>query len=227
MELLERSYSGKIFRPRPEIHCDPQGNLCIVATPWGNRSVAKKVIQSILDFFMSARADEEVTSPFATITTLSPMANNLRISIMLANDTIRREENRAEYHGGVELFVGAKFDREFCFAQIGGPHLLLNRSGFDLQVLSGAPDLALYNSGKSQLLAPLPNALLGISETSNFAVQTARLEANDQLILLHRSLIPPRLLALSEERRDLKGLSQVLANHSPDLPFWLGLLNLE
>lgn len=226
MELQERSYAGKIFRPRPEVHCDPQGNLCVIATPWGNRSVAKKVIQSILDFFMSARADEEVTSPFATITSLSPMANNLRISIMLANDTIRREENRAEYHGGVELFVGAKHEREFCFAQIGGPHLLLNRSGFDLQVIAGAPDCATYNSRKSELLAPLPSALLGISETSNFAVQTARLEENDQLVLLHRSLLPPRLLVLKEHQRNLKNMSSILANHSPDLPFWLGILSL-
>lgn len=227
MRIAERSYAGRVFRPRPEIHCDPSGSLCIVATPWGSRSVAKKVIQSILDFFMSARSDEEVTSPFATISSLSPMANNLRVAIMLANDNVFREENRAEFRSGVELFVASRHNHEVVWAQVGGPHVYLDRAGFDMQALSASPDAALQHSTQKEILAPLPSALLGLSDTSNFSLQSLCLQPEDKLILVHRSLIPPRMSALPNADRTIQNISSVLAQQSTDLPFWLGMIQFD
>ena len=227
MKLLERSYSGKVFRPRPEILCEAEGNLCLIATPWGPRSAARKVIQTIVDFFHSARANEEATSPFQPLSGLSPMANNLRVAIMLANDTVFREENRNEFLSGVELFAAAKRGHELAWAHIGGPHLLLDRPGLDLQVLSTTPDYALLHTDQKELLAPLPGALLGLGATSNFAVQSIRVQNEDRLILLHRSFIPPIMQTLPRPQRQLGPFSQIMAKQSADLPFWLGILSFE
>ncbi|MGE0761964.1 MAG: hypothetical protein AB7N80_01670 [Bdellovibrionales bacterium] len=225
MKLVERSFSGKVFRPRPEVLCETDGSLCIVATPWGPRATARKVIQSVVDLFHSARSDDEVTSPFQVLTGLSSMANNLRAAVMLANDTIYREENRSEYLSGVELFVAARRNNELAWAHVGGPHVLLDRTGFDLQILAASPDSALAHSDQQQMLAPLPSALLGVGPTTNLSVHSVRLQTEDRLVLVHRSVIPPRLQTLKASERELVPMSQLLARQSADLPFWLGILS--
>lgn len=226
MKIVERSYSGRIFRPRPEIHCDLNGGLCIVATPWGPRQAAKKVINSIVDYFHSTSEDEEVTSPFQKMTCLSAVANNLRVSIMLANDLIYREENRSEYTVGVELFVAAQHEHELVWAQVGGPHLLLDRPTWDLTSLGSPVEHALNYSTSDRLLAPLPSQMLGTASTSNFMVQTLQFQSQDRLILVHRTVIPPRLLAVPRPLRTLQDMSQQMAQQSSDMPFWLGILDL-
>jgi hypothetical protein len=226
VNLEERSFSGNMFRPRPEIHCEDSGNLCVVATPWGPRSAARKVIQSIVDFFHSARSDEEVTSPFQVMTCLSPIANNLRVSVMLANDTVFREDNRAEYQAGVELFVLARHRNECVWTQVGGPNIFLDRRGFDLCPLGTIPDLSLSHSTGEGILAPLPGQLLGLNSTTNFSVQTLRLQPADRMVLVHRTLVPPKFQALPDADRNLQKFSQCLARHSADMPFWLGVLSL-
>lgn len=226
MILLDRSYSGRVFRPRPEIHCEPNGNLCVIATPWGSRGAARKVVQTIVDFFHSAHTDEEVTSPFQAMTCLSPMANNLRVSVMLANDVVFREENRSEYQVGVELFVAARSESDCVWTQVGGPHVLLDRKGYDLNCIGTCADLALAHSDNEGMLSPLPGTFLGVASTTNFAVQSLRLTGDDRLVLVHRSIVPPKLLALSPADRNLQAMSTCLARQSADMPFWLGLLSL-
>ncbi len=227
MNIQERSFSGRVFRPRPEIHCEANGNLCVIATPWGARSAAKKAVQTIVDFFHSAHSDKEVTSPFQTMTCLSPMANNLRVSVMLANDLIYREDNRAEYQVGVELFVAARSESDCIWVQVGGPHVLLDRKGFDLNHIGACADLSLAHSNNEGLLAPLPGNFLGIASTTNFAVQSLRLNVEDQIVLVHRTVVPPKMLAMSPKERSLQSYSNCLARQSADMPFWLGILNFD
>ena len=45
MTLEERSFSGKLFRPTPEVHIEEDGGFGVVATAWGNKQTAKKVIE--------------------------------------------------------------------------------------------------------------------------------------------------------------------------------------
>jgi len=224
LKIEERSYSGRVFRPRPEIHCEENGTLCVIATPWGPRSTARKVVQTIVDFFHSAHSDKEVTSPFQPMTCVSPMANNLRVSIMLANDMVHREDNRSEYQVGVELFIAARSESDCVWAQVGGPHVLLDRKGFDLSHIGAAADLSLAHSNSEGVLAPLPGNFIGIASTTNFAVQSLHLDPGDRFVLVHRTIVPPRLLAMSSEERDLQSFSNCLAHQSADMPFWLGLL---
>src|SRR5580700_8765484 len=102
MNLKERSYSGTMFRPAPEIYIEEDGSIGIIATPWGSRQAAKKIIDVLKDYILSARQDMEATSPFQLLTCLTPLANNLRVGVMLANDLLYREDNKAEYTTGVE-----------------------------------------------------------------------------------------------------------------------------
>lgn len=155
------------------------------------------------------------------------MANNLRVAIMLANDNVFREENRAEFRSGVELFVASRHNNEVVWAQIGGPNVYLDRSGFDMQILSATPDAALQHSTQSELLAPLPSAMLGLSDTSNFSLNSICLQPDDQMVLVHRSLVPPRMTGLPGPDRTIHGISSVLAHQSADLPFWLGIIRFD
>ncbi len=223
MDIQDRSYSGRTFRPRPEIHVEENGQLLIVATPWGSRSGAKKVIECIRDFYLSARNDQEVTSPFQMLTCLSPAANNLRVAIMLANDMLYREDNKAEYVSGVELFVASRVDQEFVWAQVGHPQVFLKRSKQAPVVLGGSLDLSMNLSGP-ETMAPLPQSLLGLTTTSNFSVQFFRPQQGDQILLLSRSRVAPQIFTLPSF--SLEKLSDSLVKDSPEMAFWMGLVQI-
>lgn len=227
MRLEERSYSGKVFRPRPEIYCDSEANLCIIATPWGPRNVAKKAIQTIADLLQSSQHDREVTSPFQIMSCLSPMANNLRAAIMLANDTIYRETNQNEYVGGVELFIALSHGTECVWSQIGGPQVILDSAHFEQEILGTHNDLSRQYSTNEKCLSPLPENLLGLASTTNFMVHSLHLSPGDRLLLLQRSLVPSRLLSLPRPERNLKSFSLLLARHSSEIPYWIGQLSFE
>ncbi len=228
MKFLERSYSGKYFRPTPEILCEPENGLLIITTPWGPRQGAKKISESIRDFLMSVIQDQEVTSPFQKLTCVSPMANNLRAAIMLANDMIYREENGSEYNSGYELCVLFWNRQECVWAQIGQPQIFLDRHPNYLTALSSSTDLAgAHSADLKASLAPLPSQLLGLYSTSNFSVHGFKPLPGDQLILTSRSFITPYFLAATKNERRLEELSRRLSKDNVDMPFWLASLQLD
>lgn len=227
MELVSRSYSGNLFRPKPEVYCERDGILCIVATPWGPRNSARKAVQTIQDFFLSAKSDQEVTSPFQHLTCISPLANNLRVAVMLANDMIYREDNRNELTSGVELFVCAHSGSEVVWTHIGQPHVLLDRKSLPIVNLSTSPDAAFDFSQGQKWLPPLPGALLGTDATSNFQIRSFRPQKDDRLLLASRSLLPHEFQRLPREKRDLDALTRELSQSDAQMPFWIGQLILD
>lgn len=224
MRLTERSYSGKYFRPRPEFLINQ--NLGVIATPWGPRSTAKRAIQAFTDYFHAAQDDQEATSAFQLIESLSPLANQLRVALMMTNDTLLNEENKDHYNSGVELFAFSKTQNELAFVQVGGGSFFIDRQGFDLQPLSVQLDLSAGFSHKNQILNPLPSTLVGLGQTIHIQSQSINTQNGDRFILLQRSFIPARFLAVAQTQRNLSHFSRVLAHHSEDFPFWLGLLEL-
>lgn len=226
MKLFERSYSGKLFRPRPEVHIEEAGELLIVATPWGPRSAAKKTIQIIQDYFLSRQQDEEATSPFSKMTCLSPLANNLRVAVKLANDAIYNEDNKNEYISGVEIFALARSGHEVAWVQVGHPSPLLLRPMRVPLPLGSLQDLSVEFSRGRETLPPLPHKILGLDVTSDFAVESFCTGANDGLLLISRSSLPPDILSSSEKINSLDQASRWLAHDNPELPFWVGLLEL-
>jgi hypothetical protein len=226
MKIQERSYSGNLFRPRPEVHLDSSGQLLIVATPWGPRSSAKKVVQLIIDHFNSSRDDNEATSPFSRLTCLSVLANHLRTAVKLANDLIYNEDNKNEYMSGIELFVMAKSGSEICWIQTGMPCPILDRTNSPLAQLGSSQDLALEFSRSTQLLAPLPSKLLGVDITSDFATESIHPTMHDRFIILSRSGSNAEVLRLAPGDRSIESISRILSTEDPELPFWLGIVEI-
>ena len=225
MAFDQRSYGGKVFRPTPEIHVEDDGSFGVIATPWGARPAAKKVIDTLTDFVQSARQDMEATSPFQKLSCLSPLANNLRAGLMLANDVIYRDENKSEYISGVEVLVFSHHNDELAFAQVGYPHLYLARPGLPWIPLSIQIDLASELSRPPELLPPLPQNLIGLHNATNMNLSSFKTQAGDKLVFLSHSISSHAFFALPSEETTVDKVTELLAKHHPDTPFWLGVLS--
>ena len=225
MAFVSRSYSGKLFRPTPEVHVEEDGSFGVIATPWGNRGGAKRAVDILKDYILSARQDMEATSPFQKLTCLSPLANNLRAGIMLANDSLYREENKAEYTTGVEVLVFAHAHNELAFAQVGSPHFLLARQGLPWIPLSVQIDLSTELSRPPDILPPLPQNLLGLHTSSNMNIASFKTQPGDLLIFLSHSVVSHPLYTLPFEQANIDSISSTLSKAYPELPFWLGLFS--
>ncbi|MCB0340607.1 MAG: hypothetical protein H6626_13635 [Pseudobdellovibrionaceae bacterium] len=224
MSLSERSYNTQIYRPKPEIHHESDGQLTVIATPWGPRAAAKKASQVIVDQFLSSREDRESTSPFARLTCLSSFANDLRASVYLANDTLYNEDNKSEYSAGVELLAIAKVENEVTLVQSGHPMVLLQRADQPLCLLGSQVDFAAQFSTHKKPMPPLPGQLLGLSSTSNLFIHSLRYQPGDKLILVSQSFLPGSLFSLKSDQFNLDDMANHLIQTQPDHPFWLGLL---
>jgi hypothetical protein len=227
VSIKERAYKGDTYRPQPEVFYEGEGNLCVIATPWGPRSTAEKAIQVIADFFMSSLGDQELTSPFAKMSCLSVSANHLRTAVMMANDMIYQEENKDEYVTGLEICVLAISGSELTYLQVGHPTLLFARSGQPLQILGPSTDLSFDHMSKSEsgelyCPPPLPSELLGLHTTSNPHIRSIRLQPKDQIFMLSRSYIPRELFLMKENELHIEGISHTLVKENSTVPFWVG-----
>ncbi|MCC7406162.1 MAG: hypothetical protein IT288_17340 [Bdellovibrionales bacterium] len=224
MNFQERSYNGKFSRPRPEILFEEHASLLIIITPWGSRNGAKRAQRAISEFFLAARDDVEVTSPFQKLTCLSPTANILRVSAMLANDVVYQEDNRSEYQSGLEIFIGAQTGHEFSYVQLGHPQVFLDRPNSQLLPTGCLTDLSLDFSPTQKSLASLPNSLLGVYSTIAPTVRTLRVTDADRLVLVSHNWLPTAFYSLARDQRSLDTISGTLAEADAQEPFWLGQL---
>ncbi len=226
MHFEERAYGGKVFRPRPEIAMESDGNLFLAGTPWGSRSSTAKALHLIRDQFLSARGDDEVTSPFDRLTCLSPMANDLRIAVKLANDSMYNEDNKNEYVSGFELLAMAYDGHELAWLQVGLPGIFLDRPGSPLLPLGPVFDLSTeLSTNIATALTPLPHRLLGADPTSDYEVLSMRPQKGESLVMIARSFLPSDFYTLSAHERDIQNISRVLAQDNADTPFWVGRLS--
>lgn len=220
MNLVERSYSGKIIRPKPHLSVNEEQDLIVICTSWGASEHAEKVAEEIQKYVHSAKADVEVTSPFEFLTCLTDEVNYLRTSLMIVNDYLYRSENRTEYYAGVEALVLFKRGRQLAWAQVGGPSILIQRAGTSVQPLSISGDLA---SEKKELLGPLPHSLLGVDRTCFINVGHTTFDHQDKLVLVASSLLSTHLWKRSEEL-DLNSITQSMIQENSENPFWLGIV---
>ncbi|MEK6556169.1 MAG: hypothetical protein AABZ31_13065 [Bdellovibrionota bacterium] len=226
MSFEERSYNSELYRPKPEVIYNPSSGLLVVATPWGPRPSARKAAQFLQDFLLSAREDSEATSPFAKLSCLSPLGNQLRLAVKMTNDLIYQEDNKQEYVSGIELTVVLRNQYEVAIAQFGHPFLLLDRPATGLTPLGSQIDLSSELSFETEMVPPLPSKLLGVDPTSDFAVQSIRYSPGDRYVLISRSSLPAEVYALPYGRRALHEISQTLSKTNERMPFWLGSLTL-
>lgn len=227
MAFDERSYSGKLFRPSPEIYIQDDLTFGTIVTSWGSKSSAKRIADILTDYILSARQDMEATSPFHKLTCLSPLANTLRAGLMLANDTLFREDNKAEYHTGVEVLVFGILDGEFAYAQVGQPNIFIARKDRPWTPLSIQCDFATEMSLGSAIMAPVPQNLIGLHNTTNMNIGSFRVQNQDRIVFLSHSMAVHPLYQLAFDQTDIDHITECLAKGYPDLPFWLGILDLN
>ncbi|NQY99536.1 MAG: hypothetical protein HRT45_02580 [Bdellovibrionales bacterium] len=225
MKFDERSYSGKLFRPSPILHIEKDASLIIVATPWGHRSGAKKVVENIVDLYLSSQSDGEATSALDKMTSLSQAANNLRSCVQLANKVLYQEDNKAEYESGLEIFVGTILGGEFSFIQIGQPQVFLLRESYPIAPLATNVDLSVSLSPPGKMLAPIPATLMGLEPQVNLSVHSYGIQDGDRIALLSRSFATSRFLSMDSSDANLDSMTDELVKQDQHMPFWLGVVD--
>jgi hypothetical protein len=226
MKLAERSYSAKNFRPRPVIYSEPDGSLLIVTTSWGESDQAHRVNEDIAKYVQAALADVEVTSPFQFLTCLSDEANYLRVAALITNEALYRSDNRTQYTTGIETLILLRRESKVAYAQIGSPHLLIQRTGQGIAPLSVNYESSFELSHSLDLLPPIPNQLLGTESSLNIRCGDFRVEESDQMILYAGSFWPESLWKGSAVL-DLNQITQKMVQKNPEAPFWLGIVSLQ
>jgi hypothetical protein len=226
INIEERSYGGKRFRPTPVISLEKSNNFLICVTPWGPTKVAEKVIESIQSFVTMANEDTELTIPYARKENLQQMGNVLRMAVIMASEKIFNQFNGEEYTAGFEIFAAIQEGPQWIYVSCGQPSLIIRRKGLGLFPLTQALDLNVLTS-RSSRLDPLPNALLGLGQNPPLLYGNIRLRTSDQLALVSRTSLPSRLFQFPPEEFTLESLSQGLATDSQEIPFWLGLIHLD
>jgi hypothetical protein len=202
-------------------------NTLIVATPWGSRDAARKVIERMLEYLAFASQDREATSPLPRLSCLSNAANNLRTAAMLANDMLYREDNSDEYRAGVEIFAATLSQNELSWVQVGGPHILLGRGKRSLLPIGSTVDLALDLGLGATNLPALPAQLLGLDSNVNLTINSFRARPNDSLVLLSHSHVPENLFSWKSNSLDSQKIVRALSQSDAHTAFWLGLLSIK
>lgn len=229
MNIQERSFSGKIFRPTPKCYLSSNKKLITVITPWGQEAASTQdVFENIENQYSFLEEDIESTHPFPKMMSLTSTENNMRTAIIQTNQNIFNNINQNEYAMGFELFFGTIVKNALTFVQIGQPLILIDRPQQNLHSIGHVIDPSLsISKNKSALNAPLPYQLLGIHEDISFHPYFFRFHSEDRLILLNRNAIPTSWFKLKREERTLDHLSQQAAEDNPHTPFWLAILELN
>lgn len=223
MELIERSYSTNIFRPRPLIHWELEKQLLIVATNWGSKDVAEKIIGIISKYVIEAQGDMEATTLFESLPQLTNESNSLRIACLLANESCYRYENQLDYLGGIEVCLLLRTGNKLSWLQVGQPHLFVKRSGAPIQTLSVCPDLGFDYIVGNKNESPLPKELLGVDTTLAPRCGDCLMDAGDEILMVSRSQVPNNLGAENNTQLNLAGLTMNLSEHNTKDPFWVGI----
>lgn len=221
MKWSERSYNAKLLRPRPLIHQDESQNFILIMTPWGSQEECQKVMEHTVQHLLTVRQDQEVTSAFQKILSLSPQANELRQVALLTNDFLFRNVNSESHELVVEFLFLAFNKRQVSWAQLGCPHLFLKKFNQGTQPISCYPE-----TQSSLQNFPLPSYFLGSDSTIAPRCGDLYLEKNDELILLSASSIPNQIWQ-SSHKKEIGDWTDEITAENDSQPFWLGRLQLD
>ena len=227
MDLRFQAFGGTIFRPQPETLLHRELGLFAIVTPWGPQFQTKEVIKSFVQNYETYSSDEEVTSIYPPLDSLSPEENTFRQAVLSCNEQVFREQNKeSEYTFGYEMVCGVIREKQILFIQVGHPYIYLDRPDIPLQPLGHVLDLSGGFTRLPQNPPPLPSQLLGLYSDTHFSVFRVPVEDGDRLLFVSRSFIPADLMTAPREERTLSSMARRLAEDNQDIPFWMGFLNL-
>ncbi len=226
MEFQSKSYNSDFSKPNPKIFFDKSAKSLVITSCWGHNVDTEPVVETIQNFYNSKLKDKEFTSPFAKLDHLDFYENTLRTAILMANQNFFKKVNSEELISGLEIFVLTKHASSLYIGQIGQPHIFLKR-GLKTNLVSTEPDLASEYINEKFDLPPLPNKLFGTNKSVDIKISKIHCKNNDQIILLKRSQVFPFDFTSNIKKADLDNISSQLVTQNENLPFWLGILNIE
>lgn len=221
MKFEDRFYSSKLIRPRPLVYMDPSESYLLILTAWGATESVNRILDNVKQHLQTVKQDEELTTPFQNILSLSDEANDLRVATLMTNDLVFRGLNQDKYQVIVEsCFINLK-QRHIAFSQMGSPHLFLKKKNQTPQPVSCFPE------SRTDLMGfPVPVHFLGAEPTISPRCGDLYLERGDEIILLSSSEIPTDIWTLGEDL-SLDDWTDALSKKNEDQPFWLGRLKLD
>ncbi len=170
MVIEVHSHQGIFKMPSTTVHQLLDDKLIIYLRSWGSQDYDQKFIEEVMYFLSTAQADIEVTSPFDYLENLSPLANKVRISLLLAHDYFYKIENKSSFSVGFETAVLMKVKNEIAWAAV-GRFDLFKKSDSDLQIVSAT------GTDRDQFLL-LPVDLVGVEK--DFDMRCGSLLSTDQ-----------------------------------------------
>ncbi len=224
MEINERSYGGKLFRPRPEIFISDDKKLFILATPWGQKRMAQVFIERVTSELQDFSVDPDHTVYSLPSDTLSEKENRLRLVLLSLHEDLREEFNSEALTSGLEILCLLKDGKKLSWFKIGAPFLAIMRAT-KILTLHHPVDLS-FDHSTNQTLPPLPKQLYGLTQHSSLEHGNLLCQKGDRLLMVSRSYVPPQTLHLTPDKMDLDSLTLSLATDNEDQPFWIGLLSL-
>ncbi len=227
MHLQHQSFGGTVFRPQPEVLIHEDLKIFAIITPWGPKHQTKSIMDFLIQNYETFSNDEEVTSVFPKLQSLSQEENILRSLVLSCNQWIFKEQNNeTEYLFGYEIVCGVVIDNQVIFVQIGHPFIYLDRLNIPLQALGHVLDLSGSFSSAKKQLPPLPSQLIGLHPDAHFSIFKIPIKEGDRLLFISQNFVPGRILEIPREERTLSHLSSELSKNNKDMAFWLGLLDL-
>lgn len=226
INIEERSYGGKIFRPNTVIYQEKASNLLLCITPWGASEITEKITDSIVNFVTLANEDSDLTVPYPRKETLHQKGNVLRMAVIMASEKINTAYNQDEYTTGFEIFAAIQDGPQWIYVSCGQPSVTLHRKNMGAINLNQSLDLNVLTQ-KKVLKDPLPNHLLGLGQHPPISFGNLRLQPGDSVALVSRTYLPNSFYQLSAEQFNQDEIASVLAKDSQDTPFWLGLLSID
>ncbi|MCE3011148.1 MAG: hypothetical protein LW875_11115 [Proteobacteria bacterium] len=216
MKIESRSYSADSFYPAPEVFLSVSEQLIVVATSWADRSDARAVIDAIRDLFL-VTGDKDATQHFSSSTSLDPLSQRLRSSLLSAHEQLFISRNKEEYQAAVEV-LALSWDQQMnlSFARVGAPHLFYYGQNV-LHPLSYTVD----TSFAWQQSSPLPAEVIGVEASVRIQTGQFKAQRQDKIFLLSRSGITSSFFSAEKTIHDL---TRSLVNDQPEKPFWIAEL---
>ncbi len=224
MVLSERSYGGKLFRPRPEVFISDDKKLFIMATPWGPRRMAQVFIEKVTSELQDFSVDPDHTVFSLPSDTMSEKESRLRLVLLSLHEDLREEFNSETLSSGLEILCMLKDDKKISWFKIGAPFLAVLRSS-QLLPLHHPVDLS-FDHSTTETLPPLPKQLYGLSQNISLEHGNMLHKKGDRLLLVSRSYVPFQTFDIQANDMDLENITLSLAQDNAEQPFWLGFLAL-
>ena len=224
MDFTERSYGGKLFRPRPEVFISDDKNFFIVATPWGHRRIAQVFIERVTSELQDFSVDPDHTVFSMPSDTMNEKENRLRLVLLSLHEDLREEFNSETLTSGLEILCLLKDENKISWFKIGAPFLAVLRSS-QILPLHHPVDLS-FDHSTTETLPPLPKQLYGLSQHTSIEHGNLMYRNGDRLLLVARSYMPFSTLQIKPDEMTLDNITLSLACDNEDQPFWLCLLEL-